>query len=664
MTSSADPIDAASGTEADKQTGKYDRWGIEDEFHDAFGTNKKTTDETRFEILRAMGVRNAELLVAQGSASAGAVGASLPPPAPEAWVVAVAGLAERIVPVAGVLRSEDGTMTPLGAGQALPAGLGIGYHQFIPGGPDGPDGASPASPPWQIIVTPGQAFLPESLRIWGWAAQLYAVRSHESWGMGDLADLEALGAWTRALGGEALMVNPLCAPAPVHPIEPSPYYPSSRRFRNPLYLRIENIPGADRLAEVLAPLGAAGRALNAERRIDRDAIWDLKMQALEALWAGFGGNPAFEAYRRELGSGLEEFCAYCVLAERHGKDWRQWPAALRHPAAPLVRELIENEPRVAFHAWVQWRLDQQLAAASRSVRVIHDLPIGFDVAGADGWCWQDVLAEDISIGCPPDGFNLDGQDWGLAPFIPARLRERGFAPFIETVRAMLRHAGGLRIDHVMGLFRLFWIPRRLGTRGGTYVRYPSDEMLAIVAIESHRARAVIVGEDLGTVLPSAREALARERLLSYRLSFFEVEPPARYPELALSSVTTHDLATIAGIWTGAAIEHMRSAGVTPNVAGLRDLKQNLARQTGTPIDAPLEEAVLAIYRALATAPSKILLATLDDALLVLEQPNMPGTIRSWPNWCLALPKTIEELRVAELPRRLAALLHRPPPGGK
>jgi 4-alpha-glucanotransferase len=353
-----------------------------------------------------------------------------------------------------------------------------------------------------------------------------------------------------------------------------------------------------------------------------------------------------------------------VLAERHGKDWRQWPVALRHPAAPPVRELIETEPRVAFHAWVQWRLDQQLEAASRSVRVIHDLPIGFDVAGADGWCWQDVLAEDISIGCPPDGFNLDGQDWGLAPFIPARLRERGFAPFIETVRAMLRHAGGLRIDHVMGLFRLFWIPRRLGTRGGTYVRYPSDEMLAIVAIESHRAHAVIVGEDLGTVLPSARVALARERLLSYRLSFFEVEPPARYPELALSSVTTHDLATIAGIWTGAAIEHMRSAGVTPNVAGLRDLKQNLAHQTGTPIDAPLEEAVLAIYRALATAPSKILLATLDDALLVLEQPNMPGTIRSWPNWCLALPKTLEELREAELPRRLAAILHRPPPAGK
>lgn len=646
--------ETGAGTGTDTGTAaeppKIDRWGIENEYHDAFGTNKKTSDETRFEILRAMGIRNEELRVAEGLESATAVGASLPGPVPAAWVVQVAALGARSVPAAGVLRAEDGTLVRLDAGQALPADLGIGYYQFTP--------EAEGVLPWQIIVTPGRAFLPEHLRIWGWAAQLYAVRSHESWGIGDLADLRRLAAWTRALGGEALMVNPLCAPAPVHPVEPSPYYPSSRRFRNPLYLRIEDLPGASELGAVIAPLAAAGRALNAERRIDRDAIFDLKLRALEALWGRFGGDPAFDAYRRELGTGLEEFAAYCVLAERYGKDWRQWPAAFRHPAAPAVRQIVRDEPRVAFHAWVQWCIDQQLAGASTSVRVIHDLPIGFDVAGADGWCWQDVLAEDISIGCPPDGFNLDGQDWGLAPFIPARLRERAFAPFIETVRAMLRHAGGLRIDHVMGMFRLFWIPRRLGTRGGTYVRYPSEELLAIVAIESHRAQAVIVGEDLGTVLPSARAALAREQLLSYRLSFFEVEPPARYPELALSSVTTHDLATIAGIWSGEAIAHMRSAGVTPNVAGLQDLKRNLAHQTGTPIDAPIEEAVLAIYKALATAPSKILLATLDDALLVREQPNMPGTVRSWPNWSLALPKTLEEIEAAPLPRRLAELLRR------
>jgi 4-alpha-glucanotransferase len=645
-----------------------DRWGIENEYHDAFGTNKKTSDQTRFEILRAMGIRSDELVRAQGgesTATTAALGdtgpAVVPDAAPAAWVISTSEPTGRLVPSAGSLRAEDGATIRVAKGEALPAGLAIGYYQFTPdppAGSTGGGGGAGAGAAIQVLVTPGRAYLPPDLRIWGWAAQLYAVRSRESWGMGDLADLGALAAWTRALGGEALMVNPLCAPAPIHPVEPSPYYPSSRRFRNPLYIRIENVPGAAALADTIAPLAKAGRALNAERRIDRDAIFDLKMRALEALWARFPGDRAFDAYRRELGTGLEEFCAYCVLAERHGKDWRQWPADFRHPAAPPVRELIRDEPRVAFHAWVQWLLDEQLREASKDLRVIHDMPIGFDIAGADGWCWQDVLAEDISIGCPPDGFNLDGQDWGLAPFIPSRLREVGFVPFIETVRAMLRHAGGLRIDHVMGIFRLFWIPRRLGTHGGTYVRYPSDELLAIVAIESHRAKAIIVGEDLGTVLPSARLALAREQLLSYRLSFFEVEPPKAYPELALSSVTTHDLATIAGIWTGDAIEHMRSAGVTPNEAGLRDLKQNLAHQTGTPIDAPVEEAVLAIYRALATAPSRILLATLDDALLVREQPNMPGTIRSWPNWCLALPQSLEEIEVAKLPRRLATILRR------
>jgi 4-alpha-glucanotransferase len=309
---------------------------------------------------------------------------------------------------------------------------------------------------------------------------------------------------------------------------------------------------------------------------------------------------------------------------------------------------------------VQWLIDEQLRRASASVRVIHDLPVGFDLAGADGWGWQDLIAEDMAIGCPPDEFNLDGQDWGLPPFVPTKLRAAGYLPFIQTLRAMLRHAGGLRIDHVMGLFRLFWIPRRLGPRGGTYVRYPAEELLAITAIESHRAQAIIVGEDLGTVLPGTREILAAHRLLSYRLLFFEPEPPARFPELALSSVTTHDLATIAGIWSGLAIEHMRAAGQTPNTKGLVALKQKVRRLTGLAMDAPVDEIVVETYRALAAAPSRILIATLEDALEVVEQPNMPGTTTSWPNWSLALPLTIEELREAPLPRRIADAMNGAP----
>ena len=202
-----------------------------------------------------------------------------------------------------------------------------------------------------------------------------------------------------------------------------------------------------------------------------------------------------------------------------------------------------------FHAWLQWLIDEQLARAAKEIAIINDLPIGLDVAGADAWCWQDLLASDVSVGAPPDEFAADGQDWGLTPFIPHRLRATGYRSFRETIRAMLRHAGGLRIDHVMGLFRLFWIPRGLGAKGGAYVRSRADELLAIVAVESHRARAFIVGEDLGTVEEGVREKLAEQRMLSYRLMYFEPVPARAFPEMALSGVTTHDLATIAGLWT-------------------------------------------------------------------------------------------------------------------
>jgi 4-alpha-glucanotransferase len=623
-----------------------DPWGIEDEFHDAFGRARLTSDETRAEVMGAMGVDP---------------DVDADPSGTHIQVVRPGQRLESIRDRGGELQLEDGTRFALGPTDALPLDLPFGYHTLLPSAGNAKTAAGASQAPIHLLATPGQCFLPDDLKVWGWAAQLYAARSRESWGIGDLADLRALGAWTKRLGGGALMVNPLCAPAPVHPIEASPYYPSSRRFRNPLYLRIEEIPGAEAAGATgaeLRRLGSEARALNAARKIERDRIFDLKMRALELLWAGFPGHPEFERYRKEEGAALDEFAAYCTLAERHGKDWRSWPTQYGRPSTEAVHQLCVGDKRVHFHAWVQWQLDTQLERASRDVRVFHDLPVGFDIAGADGWCWQDFLAGDISIGCPPDGFNLDGQDWGLSPFIPTKMRAAMYKPFIETIRAMLRHAGGLRIDHVMGLFRLFWIPRRLGNKGGTYVRYPVDELLAIVAIESQRARAVIVGEDLGTVLPGTRELLAAQKLLSYRLLFFEDQPPEEFLELALSGVTTHDLATTAGIWTGKAADHARSAGVTPNEEGLTYLRNKLARLTGLPDDAPVDEVVVEVHRVLGRAPSRVLLATLDDALGVLEQPNMPGTTTSWPNWSLALPKTIEEIEAAELPKQIAAALER------
>jgi 4-alpha-glucanotransferase len=456
------------------------------------------------------------------------------------------------------------------------------------------------------------------------------------------------------------LMNPLHAPLPIHPQQPSPYYASSRRYRNPLYLRIEEIPGAAEAGIELEPLARAGRALNEERRIDRDTVFTLKMTALDLLWRRFPGDPAFERFRREAGRSLEDFATFCALAEVHRSGWYSWPEEYRHPRSGAVtRFAVEHADRVAFHAWIQWLLDEQLARAGAEIPLVQDLAIGVDPNGADGWAWQDVLARGVSVGAPPDEFNTQGQDWGLPPFIPGRLRAEAYRPFVETLRASLRHTGGLRIDHVMGLFRLFWIPIGLGPKHGTYVRYPSDDLLAIVALESQRANAYIVGEDLGTVEDTVREQLAAHRMLSYRLLWFEPGPPRTYPRLALSAVTTHDLPTVAGLWNGSDLAAQREIGLRPNEVGTRELRERIQKLAGVAPDAPVEEVIVRTYARLAEAPSAVLTATLDDALAVSERPNMPGTVTEWPNWSIALPLPLEDLETAALPRRIAAeLSHR------
>jgi 4-alpha-glucanotransferase len=610
-----------------------DRFGIDDSYHDARGVAHETSRATRAALQAAMGVEPET--AAPALDEPGAVRVLLPG-------------GDRSLTGGADLVLEDGTSRPLD--HELPDGLPFGYHRLIWRGGD----------ETLLVVSPGRCFLPDDLRTWGFAAQLYAARSRASWGIGDLADLGRLGRWTRSLGGGVVMVNPLTAPAPVAPIEPSPYYPSSRRYRNPLFLRIEELPGWDGLPEAQRTrLTNAGMALNQAREIDRDAIFHLKQEALEALFARFGGEHGFDWFCAGEGQALTDFATYAALAERHGKDWRRWPEGCRRPdGADVASFRAEAAARLRFHAWTQWLIDGQLARASREIAVVHDLPIGLDVAGADAWCWQDMMARDVSVGAPADEFNANGQDWGLTPFIPGRLRAARYRPFIETIRAMLRHAGGLRIDHVMGLFRLFWIPRELGARGGAYVRTRADELLAIVALESMRARAFIIGEDLGTVEAGVRERLHEQHMLSYRLLYFEPSPPPEFPELALSSVTTHDLPTIAGLWTGADLAALKRIGLDPNEEGTAALRDKLRRLGELADDASPEEAIVATHRALARAPSRILLATLDDAVAAPERPNVPGTVREWPNWSLPLPKTLEEIEEMELPRRIAAVLRR------
>ena len=537
---------------------------------------------------------------------------------------------------------EDGT--DLGVVATLPPDLPLGYHELRP---------TDGGPSTCLIVSPGRCHLPGELRTWGWAVQLYAARSRASWGMGDLADLRRLCTWSEGHGAGVVALNPLHAAGPALPQQPSPYYPSSRRYRSPLYLCIEEVPGAERLGADLEPLARAGRSLNDQRLIDRDRVWSLKSSALERCFSVFAGDPRFEAYQVDRGTSLQEFATFCAIAEVHGNGWRTWPEGLRRSGSPDVARFAAGAAdRLRYHAWLQWLLDEQLARAS-TLPVVEDLAVGFDPGGADAWAWQDLLALDMRIGAPPDQFNSHGQDWGLPPFVPWKLRAAGYGPFVETLRTALRHAGGLRIDHVMGLFRLFWIPLDGGPQAGAYVRYPARELLDIVALESVRAGAFVVGEDLGTVEHDVRTELAARKVLSYRLLWFEPAPPERYPRQALAAVTTHDLPTVAGVWTGADFEAQQRCGLSPNPEGQAELRERLRVAAGVDEEASPTEVAEAAYRALALAPSQVIVATLDDALDVEERPNMPGTIDEWPNWSLALPVPLEDIAVDPRPASIA-----------
>ncbi len=277
------------------------------------------------------------------------------------------------------------------------------------------------------------------------------------------------------------------------------------------------------------------------------------------------------------------------------------------------------------------------------MQVLQDLPIGVDPEGADAWAYQDALALGVTVGAPPDPFNRGGQNWGLPPFVPWRLRALDYEPFIEAIRATMALAGGLRIDHVMGLFRLWWVPEGMPADQGGYVRYPSADLLDIVALESVRAGAPVVGEDLGTVEPGVREELAERNVLSYRLLWFEEDPPRQWPTSSLAAVGTHDLPTVAGLWDGSDLADQKSSGLDADVAATEQLRELLVERAGVPQDASAPRGGRGAYRLLAEAPSLLLAASLDDAVAEPVRPNMPGTTER-ANWSIALPRSPRGLR--------------------
>jgi 4-alpha-glucanotransferase len=631
-------------------------WGVEPGYWDVGGHWWDVPETTRRAVMEAMGA---------GAAGTSGTSGTEPPGRPlDAPLFTAAQTGPWPFLPSGTLALENGGTIELPANGPRPEELPLGYHRFEPAEPR-TDG-SPDGSPRIVAVCPARCPQPPPGRTWGWSAQLYATRSSDSWGIGDFADLRSLVDWAGGNGAGFVLLNPLNAPAPGPVPEPSPYFPSSRCFLNPLYIRVEEVPGAGDLAGT-ATLAAKAKALNAERLIDRPRVWVLKSEALEALFARFegsGGDEGFEQFTRERGKVLDGYTSFCSLAERFGLPWQDWPAEYRHPDDPAVARLAASQDgrsRKRYHAWLQWLCEAQLAKALEGGHLLCDLAVGVDGGGADAWFWQGSFALDMRVGAPPDDFNTKGQNWGLPPLDPWKLRAAAYEPFIETLRAVLRPAAGLRVDHVMGLFRLFWVPLGAEASEGTYVRYPWHDMVALLRLEATRAGAYIVGEDLGTVEDHVRDVLSDSGVLSYRLFWFEDRPPSEWSYQALGAVTTHDLPTIAGVWTGCDIAAQRTAGLAVNEQSCGELRRRLSEWTGSDDSRPLPEVIEATYAALGQAPCALVAAVLDDATSVEERPNMPGTIDEWPNWCLALPVPLEQVQRSELAAAIARSLSSPRP---
>lgn len=546
---------------------------------------------------------------------------------------------------------------------ALPQDLPLGWHTLHAE-------AGSATATATVVVTPrrlGTAGQLEERRGWGLATQLYSVRSRRSWGIGDFSDLADLAAISGARGADYVLVNPLHAAEPVPPVQPSPYSPSTRRFFNPLYIRIEDIPelaylkprrraAVEKLREEVAALNRDGE------RLDRDAVYAAKLQALEMLYHARRSparQSAFEAFCRESGQGLEDFALWSAIREDIPADdprWNDPGFALGSREAEALRGKLAD--RIGFHRWLQWICDEQLENAQREalrggmrLGVVHDLAVGVDHSSADAWTLRSVLAAGISVGCPPDMYNQQGQDWGQPPWHPARLAEAGYLPFRNMLTTVLRHAGGIRVDHILGLFRLWWIPAGNAPGDGAYVRYDHEALIGILALEAHRAGAVVIGEDLGTFEPWVRDYLAARGILGTSILWFEYDgesplAPEKYRTQALASVNTHDLPPTAGYLAGdhvglrsrlGLLERSEAEERAEHEASLEKMFALLRERGYLAGEASEERTIEALHLLLSQTPSALLGVALVDAVGERRVQNQPGTTGEvYPNWQVPL----------------------------
>ncbi|OYY93702.1 MAG: 4-alpha-glucanotransferase [Hydrogenophilales bacterium 28-61-23] len=696
--------------------------GIVAEYHDIWGNPHAASDATRRGLLQAMGI---------ACASENEIAASLQNWRMRHWKRRMAPV--RVVPIdrpprirlhlrqdemgqglSWTLKLESGANQtgafnpadlPLlesseiegiqwhALGLDLPAIETAGYHRLRIDGLDGDNSEL------SLIAHPPRCHQPlrQDQRVWGLSVQLYGVRSARNWGMGDFTDLRDLALWAAQAGAGLIGVNPLHALFPHNPLHASPYSPSSREFLNTLYIDVQAVPdyaecaGTQVIVET-ADFQARLHALRDAELVDYLSIAKLKATILERLYRHFqkahldanserAGH--FRAFLAQGGDALWRFALYQALQEYlYAQDtgnwgWPVWPWEYRDPASPAVAAFVgEHQARIEYFQYLQWLAAEQLDAAgaaahSMPIGLYQDLAVGVDLGGADTWSNQSLYAIGARIGCPPDDFSLLGQDWGLPPWIPERLREQAYAPFIAILRANMRGAGALRLDHVMGLMRLYWAPPGEDARSGAYLNYPLDDLLGILALESQRNQCLIVGEDLGTVPDAVRGSLHDLGVYSYRLFYFErnygqenhgaFKLPREYPAQALVAGSTHDLPTLAGYWQSADIELRTTLGLYPSEEQrnqqIRERAQDRARllaalanegllpegMSQDPANVPEMTHALqcAIQHYLARTPSQLCMLQAEDLLGQTEQANLPGTVEQHPNWQRKLRLDIE-----------------------
>ncbi|GAB3551039.1 4-alpha-glucanotransferase [Arthrobacter tumbae] len=652
------------------------------------GTPQTVGDETLVAVLTALGVpcsTDDDVAASLRAAERAPWLRTLPP------AVVVRDGDPTTVPVtvpAGSLPSirivlEDGTERPVPVGFAqkrdvdgksvsrftveVPLDLPLGWHTLVV-----TNGSTETR--CALVVTPRKLTTADRLsRTWGLMAQLYSVRSRSSWGIGDLADLARLAEISAGKGAGFVLINPLHAAQPKPPVEASPYLPTTRRFFNPIYLRVENVvefgnlPAAQ--ADTVRDLAAAFRAANENVDvIDRDPSYAAKLQALELVFA-VPRQPeredAFRRFRSEAGPGLENFALWSALAETLPEGAAEWsdPEFLEAQHAELAS-------RIDFHAWLQWLCDEQLEAVQRAATdagmnlgIMHDLAVGVHPAGADAWTLSGVLASGISVGAPPDMFNQQGQDWAQPPWHPERLAESGYAAYRDMLRTILRHAGGIRIDHILGLFRLWWIPQGSMPGDGAYVYYDHEALIGILALEAERAGAVVVGEDLGVFEPGVQEYLAERGVLGTSILWFEYDdeeprPAEQYRTACLTTVTTHDLPPSAGYLAGRHVELREQLGllgrpVEEEKAADRQAQERVlsrVRTTTGATPATVQETVETMHTFIAQTPSVLLGVALTDAVGEERTQNQPGTTsEQYPNWQVPLAGPDGVVLVEDLP---------------